>query len=97
MVVPPAPKGGISAPTPGLASRQQQNREFRKWFHDTHHPASLHTNPQSKFYWPGFNYTKWKKKYPGEERAYKMEEDRAFRRFVDQGFYPGYPLRFIYT
>lgn len=97
MVVPPAPKGGISAPTPGLAYRQQQNRDFRKWYRARYHPTSLHTDPNSKFFWPGFSYTKWRKKNPGGEAVYRMEEDRAFRRFVDQGSYPGYPHRFIYT
>lgn len=97
MVVPPAPKGGISAPDYGLSYRQEQNREFRKWYRAHHHPFGIYTDPSSKFYNPGLPYTYWRKKFPREEREYKMDEDRAFRRFVDTGEYPGYPKRFIYT
>lgn len=97
MVVPPPPKGGISAADPGLSYRQEQNREFRKWYREHHHPSLLFTDPKSKFYWPGYSYSKWRKKYPGLEASYRVEEDRAFKRFIDTGDYPRYPYRFIYT
>lgn len=97
MVVPPPPKGGISAPDPGLAYRQQQNRDFRKWYHDHYHPSLFFTSRKSKFYSPGFNYTYWRSKFPDEEIRYREEENRAFKRFIDTGSYPGYPHQFIYT
>lgn len=97
MIVPPPPKGGISAPTPGLSYRQQQSREFRQWYREHHHPSVMFTSSKSPFYWPGYNYSKWRKKYPAEEHLYRTEEDRAFRRFVDTGEFPGYPKRFVYT